>query len=34
MTGPQRRMRWWLYYLAAAALGVYGGIWLFAWATT
>jgi len=31
---PRRTTGWWLYYLLAAALGVYGGLQLFDWVTT
>jgi hypothetical protein len=37
VTGPQQprsAAKWWLYYLVAAALGVYGGAQLFEWVTT
>ena len=37
MTSPsdphRSRATWWLYYLVAAALGVYGGMQLFEWVT-
>jgi hypothetical protein len=24
---------WWLFYLLAAVVGIYGGVWLFGWMT-
>jgi hypothetical protein len=30
---PRGRSTWWLYYLLAAALGVYAGVVLFDWVT-
>jgi hypothetical protein len=31
---PRKTTGWWLYYLVAAVIGVYGGMQLFEWVTT